>query len=198
MAGDGSVAVSGALTPVKQDLPPPFRVGLAFAMPTDLTTAEWYGRGPHESYVDRKTSAPIGLWRGAIAAQNHDYIRPQETGNKVDVRWLEVSGGGRGLRVAGDTPLMMNVLAFPYADLDRHEPGTWKSTNVVPHGQVTLLVDSAQWGVGGDTQWSAFGKPLPQYRTTLAPTRVAFRLTPFTGEGTTPEKARTASATGED
>lgn len=91
---------------------------------------------------------------------------------------------------------MMNALAFPYADLDRHAPGTWKSTDIVPHGQVTLLVDAAQWGVGGDTQWSEFGKPLPQYRTGTGPTQVSFRLTPFTGSGTTPDKARPASATG--
>ncbi|MET3825778.1 beta-galactosidase [Sphingomonas sp. PvP055] len=195
MTGDGAVAVQGDLTPLKQDLPPPFRVGLAFAMPTAITTAEWYGRGPHESYVDRKTSAPIGLWRGAIAEQNHDYIRPQETGNKVDVRWMELSGAGHGLRVSGDKPLMINALAFPYADLDRHTPGTWKSTDVVPHGQVTLLVDGAQWGVGGDTQWSELGKPLPKYRVPLAPTRVSFRLAPFTGAGTTPDKALPATAT---
>ena len=192
------MAVSGALTPLRQDLPPPFRVGLSFALPTDLTTVQWYGRGPHESYVDRKTSAPIGLWRGPIAAQNHDYIRPQETGNKVDVRWMELSGAGRGLRVQGARPLMMNALAFPYADLDRHAPGTWKSTDVVPHGQVNLLVDATQWGVGGDTQWSEVGKPLPQYRTVLKPTIVEFRLNSFAGEGSAPGRARPASATGAD
>ena len=195
MARDGGVAVTGALDPVRADLPPPFRVGFAFALPSDITTAEWYGRGPHESYVDRKTSAPIGLWRGPIAAQNHNYIRPQETGNKVDVRWMELSGAGRGVRIGGDTPLMMNVLAFPYADLDRHTPGTWKSTDVVPHDQVTLLVDGAQWGVGGDTQWSDVGKPLPKYRVRLAPTRVTFRMAGFAGEGTAPDKARVATAT---
>ncbi|RXD06674.1 DUF4981 domain-containing protein [Sphingomonas sp. UV9] len=198
MAADGSVGVSGRFTPIKQDLPGPFRVGMAFAMPTEMTTVEWYGRGPHESYVDRKTSAPIGLWRGAIAAQNHDYIRPQETGNKVDVRWMELSGAAGGVRVEGDRPLMMNALAFPYADLDRKTPGTWKSTDVVPHGQVTLLVDAAQWGVGGDTQWSEFGKPLAAYRVPLAPTAVTFRLTPFAGQGTSPNLAKPATAlTGE-
>ena len=196
MTGNGAVAVAGELTALKQDLPPPFRVGLQFALPTDISTVEWYGRGPHESYVDRKTSAPIGLWRGAISDQNHDYIRPQETGNKVDVRWMELSGAGHGLRVDGsERPLMMNALAFPYSDLDRRTPGTRKSTDIVPNTQVTLLVDSEQWGVGGDTQWSDFGLPLPQYRTKLAPTRVAFRLSPFTGEGTTPDKARPARAT---
>lgn len=56
-------------------------------MPTDMQTVEWYG-GIHTKLCPRKTSAPIGLWRGAIAAQGHDYIRPQETGNKVDVRWV--------------------------------------------------------------------------------------------------------------
>ncbi len=48
-------------------------------------------------------------------------MRPKDTGNKVDVRWMEVSGtagtGAGGLRVTGEKPLMMNALAFPYTDL---------------------------------------------------------------------------------
>jgi len=195
MNGDGSVDVDGLLTPLKDDLPPPVRVGLWFRMPTSLKTVEWYGRGPHESYVDRKTSAAIGLWRGAIADQNHDYMRPQDTGNKVDVRWMEVSGAGQGLRVRGASPLMMNVLAFPYGDLYRRAPGSWKSTDIVPHDEVTLLVDGAQWGVGGDTAWSHVGLPHMQYRTRLEPTHVTFRLEPFEGQGTTPDKAIPAQAT---
>ncbi|WP_395337523.1 glycoside hydrolase family 2 TIM barrel-domain containing protein [Novosphingobium sp. BL-8H] len=197
MEGDGSVAVSGELTPLNSQLPQPFRVGLEFSLPTDLDTVEWYGRGPHESYVDRKTSAPIGLWRGPLAGQNHDYIRPQETGNKVDVRWIEVSGAGRGLRVEGGEPLMANALAFPYEDLDRHAPGTWKSTDIQPHDHGTLLIDGAQWGVGGDTQWSEFGKPMRPYRTRLEPTRFTFRINAFDGPGTVPDKAKLANDTEE-
>ncbi len=195
MAGDGSVAVDGQLVPLKSDLPPPVRVGMLWSLPSAMKTVEWYGRGPHESYVDRRTSAPIGLWRGAIAEQDHDYMRPQDTGNKVDVRWMELSGAGRGVRVVGDTPLMMQALAFPYTDLDRRAPGTWKSSDIVPRDHVSLLVDAAQWGVGGDTAWSHVGQPHMQYRTKLMPTRVAYRLEPFTGEGTTPDKARVARAT---
>lgn len=198
MAGDGTVAVESEFAPLKQDLPPPFRVGMAFDLPTDLDMVQWYGRGPHESYVDRKTSAPIGLWRGKLAEQNHDYIRPQETGNKVDVRWMEVSGAGHGLRAEGDAPLMMNALAFPYEDLDRRTPGTWKSSDIRPHDHGTLLIDAAQWGVGGDTSWSEFGKPMAPYRATGGATRYRFRLMPFAGQGTTPDKAQPASATGAD
>jgi beta-galactosidase len=81
--------------------------------------------GLHDSYVDRKTSAQIAIWSAPIAS-SHDFIRPQDTGNKLDVRWMEArQGDGRGLRVAGDRPLAMTLLAFPYTDLYRRAPGTW-------------------------------------------------------------------------
>jgi beta-galactosidase len=179
MAGDGSVDVTGDFAPVKKTLPDPLRVGFRFDMPERFKTMAWYGRGPHENYADRKTSAAIGLWQGAIADQNHDYMRPQETGTKSDVRWMQLSGAGKiGLRLAGDRPLSMNALAFPYEDLDRAAPGTRKSTDIVPRDHVTLLVDGAQSGLGGDTTWNAQGRPLPQYRIALSPLSFHFRLSP--------------------
>jgi len=199
MLPDGSVDIDGELESLAEDLPPMFRVGLAFELPRDITTVEWYGRGPHESYVDRKSSAAIGLWRGPIADQNHDYIRPQETGNKVDVRWMELSGAGRGVHVQGERLLMMNALAFPYQDLYRQTPGTRKSSDIVPREHGTLLVDSVQWGIGGDRQWNEgdnIGKPLPQYQTRVEPTTIHFRISPFAGDGTTADKAQLATATG--
>jgi beta-galactosidase len=195
MAADGSVHVEGEFTPLETDLPDPLRVGLFFTMPTRFDTLAWYGRGPHESYQDRKTGAPLGLWRGRIADQNHDYMRPQETGNKVDVRWMELLRTGRGgLRVEGDAPLSMNALAFPYVDLSRRPPGTRRSTDIAPHGQVSLMIDAIQSGVGGDNSWDAGGRPLPQYRVPLKPIRYGFTLRPFAGNGTAPTRARRAAA----
>jgi beta-galactosidase len=197
MAADGSVTVEGSFTPLRSDLPDPLRLGLAFTMPSSFDTLEWYGRGPHESYQDRKTGAPLGLWRGAIAEQNHDYMRPQETGNKVDVRWMELSDhAAGGLRVQGDAPLSMNALAFPYDDLSHRTPGTRRSSDIVPHDEVSLMIDAAQAGIGGDTQWDQSGRPLPQYRIAPAARSFGFRLSPFSGAGTTPTLARAASATG--
>ncbi len=181
MASDGSVSISGKFTPIDKSLPPPFRIGLAFRTPAAFDTVGWYGRGPHETYVDRKSAALIGLWRGRLDQQGHDYIRPQETGNKVDVRWMELTGGGQGLRVEGDRPLMMNALPFPYSDLYRRAPGSWKWTDVSTDGAGTLLVDAVQWGVGGDNQWSDLGKPLPHYRTRLKETSFKIRLEPIAG-----------------
>ncbi len=195
MAGDGTVDVTGDFTPLRTTLPDPLRIGFLYALPEAYRTVQWYGRGPHESYQDRKTSAAIALWRGGIAEQYHDYMRPQESGNKVDVRWMEVTGTGLpGLRIAGAAPLSANVLAFSYTDLSRRAPGTRRSSDIVPHDQVSLLVDAIQSGVGGDTQWNADGRPLPQYRVPLAPRHFAFRLTPFAGEGSAVASARPARA----
>lgn len=184
MSGTGDLQVDGLLEPLAEGLPPPFRVGFYFQVPAELTAISWYGRGPHESYVDRKSSAAIGLWRGEIAAQDHDYIRPQDTGNKVDVRWMELTASDRGFAVEGDQPLMMNVLAFPYEDLFKQEPGARKSSDIVPREHVSLLVDSVQWGIGGDLKWNDWGKPLEQYRTRTKPTSVRFRITATEAPGT--------------
>ena len=195
MSGDGSVHVNGDFTPLRTDLPDPLRIGLFFTMPGTTDTAEWYGRGPQETYQDRKSGAPLGLWRGRIADQYHDYMRPQESGNKVDVHWMEVLRAGvGGLRISGDAPLSMNVLAFPYEDLSRRAPGTRRSTDIVPHGDASLMIDAVQAGVGGDNAWDAGGRPLPPYRIALTPRSYGFNLEPFAGDGTTPAAAKAANA----
>ncbi|PSJ38502.1 glycoside hydrolase family 2 TIM barrel-domain containing protein [Allosphingosinicella deserti] len=189
MAGDGSVAVTGDFTPLKADLPDPLRIGFAYTMPQRIDTIAWYGRGPHESYQDRKSGAPIGLWGGRIADQHHDYMRPQETGNKVDVRWMEVSeADAGGLRIVGDAPLSMNALAFPYDDLSRRPPGTRRSSDIVPREEVSLMIDAVQAGLGGDNSWDAGGRPLPSYRIPVAPRSFGFTLSPFAGPGTNADR----------
>jgi len=182
---------------LRDDLGDPLRIGMIYTTPAAYQTVQWYGRGPHETYADRKTSAPMGLWRGGLMAQYHDYMRPQESGNKVDVRWLELIRGnaGGGLRVAGAQPLSVNALPFRYADLDRAPPGTRRSSDIVPGSQGSLLVDLVQSGVGGDTAWSDFGRPLPEYRINVAPVTYSFRLSPVSDDGAS-DGALPASATG--
>ncbi|MET0499745.1 MAG: glycoside hydrolase family 2 TIM barrel-domain containing protein [Steroidobacteraceae bacterium] len=177
VSGDGSVHVKAEFTPLRSSLNDPLRIGLAYAMPSSFTQVQWYGRGPHESYQDRKAGAAIGLWQGAIADQHHDFLRPQETGNKVDVRWMALSGSGApAVRVTGDELLSVNVLAFPYSDLYRFPPGTRRSSDIVPREHVSLLIDAEQAGLGGDDTWSENTRPHAQYRVPLAPRTFSFRL----------------------
>ncbi|WKL57177.1 glycoside hydrolase family 2 TIM barrel-domain containing protein [Asticcacaulis sp. ZE23SCel15] len=180
MQSDGAVKVKSTFTPLRDDLPDPLRLGLRFDSEPSLSDIEWYGRGPQESYVDRQTGYAIGLYKGKVADQYHDYSRPQESGNKTDVRWLTLrDAAGKGVRVTGDQPLSVNALAFPYEDLYLRNPrGTWKSSEIHPHGNGSLLIDLAQAGVGGDTGWSLDGRPLAKYRIKLVPQTYSFTLKP--------------------
>jgi beta-galactosidase len=179
MQDDGSIAVSSAFIPLKDDLPDPLRVGLRFDSAPELSQIEWYGRGPQESYADRNTGAAIGLYKGALAAQYHDYIRPQESGNKTDVRWFSLSGdAGAGLRVTGQQPLSVNALPFPYEDLYYRKREEWHSSDIAPHGNGSVLIDAMQTGVGGDTGWSLDARPLIKYRVPLKPLNYSFTIKP--------------------
>ncbi|WP_229223482.1 glycoside hydrolase family 2 TIM barrel-domain containing protein [Duganella sp. sic0402] len=178
MRSDGALEVQATFTPLRDDLPDPLRLGLRFDSPAALNQLRWYGRGPHESYVDRKTGAALGLYQGALADQYHSYIRPQESGNKTDVRWFSLSGAQAGVTVRSDAPFSFNALPFPYEDLYLRPRGEWKSSEIAPHGDGSVLIDMAQAGVGGDTGWSLDGRPHVRYRVPLTPASYRFVITP--------------------
>ena len=170
MDAGGTARATLRFVPLRDDLPDPPRIGLQFAMPATLDRIRWYGRGPWENYADRKTAALVATYAGLLADQYHAYPRPQESGTRQDVRWIELTGAtGTGLRVAGDRPLAVNALPFPYADLMEKPPGQAHSSDIRPHGDGTLLVDVLQGGVGGDTGWSSDGRPHLRYRVPLQP-----------------------------
>jgi beta-galactosidase len=105
---DEDLAVPAAWT----DLP---RVGVRFGVAAGLDRLRWLGLGPDETYPDRRAAATFGLWRSTVAEQYHPYVVPQEYGAHVDTRWLELADrAGRGLRIAGDEPLVMT--ARPHDD----------------------------------------------------------------------------------
>ncbi len=75
------------------------------ACPTTFETMTWYGRGPHESYWDRKAGAAVGVYSGSVDEQYFDYSEPQENGNKTDVRWVSLTrADGVGLQAVGMPP----------------------------------------------------------------------------------------------
>jgi len=175
----GDIIVSNVVEPLTGDLPEFYRIGMTMTAPGAFDSLRWFGRGPHESYADRKTGAAVGLWQGKVSEQFHDYSRPQETGNKVDVRWLAVERpDGVGLAVIGLPLLSVTALPFPYADLD-YDPGQRRhGTDLVPKGIITLNIDLAQMGLGGDNSRGSW--PLEKYRLLLKRYEYSFRLRPFT------------------
>jgi beta-galactosidase len=185
--GSGDVLVENSFDP-GPNLPELPRFGMQFVMPAEFATLTWYGRGPHETYWDRKSGGAVGLYSGAVKDQVHPYIRPQETGNKTDVRWAAVrDADGVGLLAVGATLLNVSVWPFTLEDLEQAEHQC-----VLPRRDaVTVNVDHQQMGVGGDDSWGA--RTHPEYTLPAQPYRYQFRLTPLRGtEGALTEPARKA------
>ncbi len=144
------------------------RFGMHMIMPGEFKQMTWYGRGPHESYWDRKTSAFVDVYSGSVADQYWSYIRPQENGNKTDVRWLKLSNeSGKGILFHG-APLL-SVSAHHNLTEDFESPGRTDgrqmdgkkavnrhSVDVVPRDMVSVNIDYKQMGVGGDDSWGAW------------------------------------------
>jgi beta-galactosidase len=168
--GTGDVIIEMNFTPGMLSLPEMPRFGLRSAVPDRLTQIQWYGPGPEESYSDRK-DLPISAYAGAIAAQPFPYSRPQETGNKVDVRWAVISDDENvlGFFVQGAAPLSVNASPFSAEAMEQAK----HSYELASDGQNYLHLDYAQRGVGGDNSWGY--KPLPAFLLDAATAR-AFRL----------------------
>lgn len=180
---DGLVKVEQSLDTYYGDYPMLPKFGMSMELPPAFNRMEWYGRGPHESYEDRKTSAFIGRYSGSVSAQFHPYIRPQETGNKTDVRWMCLSRkDGMGLLITGAQPLSMSAWHYKAEDLD---PGQEKGQT--HHGELkerqltTLNIDWKQMGLGGDNSWGAH--PMAKYKLPYQPYSYSFWLRPVKNAG---------------
>lgn len=170
--GDGSIHAENAVSPIGGP-PRPARYGVLFAMPRAFDTFTWLGRGPGESYVDRKTSTDVGLYSGSVADQYEIYARTQENGNKTDVRWMSLSrnGDGAGLLASFDTPLAVSV--HNNTPIEFHT--AYHISELKPRDAVYVTIDGAHMGLGGA---SCGPPPLEKYRLGTDPTRFSYVLRP--------------------
>lgn len=160
--GAGDIAVDLQYQPLQLSLPQLPRIGVTFRLVAGFDNIEWFGRGPHENYVDRWTSARIDHYSGKIIDQHFAYVRPQETGNKIDTRWMSLrAANGNGLLVAGSPVFGMSALKFYNEDFDNIAREQRHGADLLPKDITTINLDLKQMGVGGDTSWGA--TPHPQY-----------------------------------
>ncbi|WP_320777111.1 glycoside hydrolase family 2 TIM barrel-domain containing protein [Streptomyces sp. CRN 30] len=151
--GSGEVKVDNTLHPGAANLPYIPEVGTLLFLPRRLDRLHWYGRGPEENHWDRHTGTDVGRYSGTVAEQWSGYIRPQENGNKTDVRWVAFTGrDGAGLLASGDGPLEFNASYFTPEDLSA---GVRHDYQLTPRDAVVLRLNHRQMGVGGDNSWGA-------------------------------------------
>ncbi|MEI7880384.1 MAG: glycoside hydrolase family 2 TIM barrel-domain containing protein [bacterium] len=171
--GSGDVTLTVGISPVARDLPPLPRFGLELTMPAGFERVAWYGRGPHESYADRKESTQVGIYTGTVDEQYVPYVRPQENGNKADVRWLALTNNRKaGLFITGDQLLNVSALHYTVADLStaKHAHELTRIPQTVVH------VDHLQAGLGSQSCGPA---PLPQYLIDPKPMEFTVLLRPI-------------------
>jgi beta-galactosidase len=155
--GSGDILVKNRFEPGSEDLPEIPRFGMSLTLPETMDRVEWYGRGPHESYWDRRSGAAVGRWATAVDSLYWAYARPQENGNRSDTRWVAFTdGSGAGLLAVGLPTLDFSAHFYEIDDFDEGEEKSNRHTiDLVRRDFVTVHLDLRQTGVGGDNSWGA-------------------------------------------
>lgn len=176
--GDVAVGVNAAPNSVLKDIVTDYlpKMGLQLEVPDDFTDFEWYGRGPEETYPDRKWGVNVGRYSGAVDEQYVPYLPPTDNGNKADTRWAALSNGRTGLLgVATDTSMNVSLNAFSNLAEAEHQHDLKK------RGSVAFNLDHAVSGVGGTPV-----EPISRYQVQPEPANFQFVLRPFVADGEDP------------
>ena len=172
--GNGTIKVDYALN-ADASLPNIPEVGMQGGILRAYDEVNWYGRGPLENYIDRRTGFAAGIYALPINDFMEPYVVPQENGNRTDVRWMYFNNKkNNGLLIVADSLLSIN--AWPYTEQNiiaaRH------TNKLKDAGYLTVNIDLLQMGVGGNDSWSDLAAPLPQYQIPAKPYRYSFYLLP--------------------
>ena len=163
------------------------RFGTELLVAAGYENLSWYGRGPVPTYIDRDYER-LGVYKSTVDREWNEWPKPQENGNKVDVRWVALTNEkGVGLLAVGSPLLSVGAVHYPKSEIE----GADYSFKLSRRPQVYLNLDLRQMGVGGVDSWSENAFPLSPYRIPSGQSySLKYRLTPVSGDFTA--KAREA------
>ncbi|HER07700.1 MAG TPA: beta-galactosidase, partial [Bacteroides sp.] len=175
--GAGEVLVQASFRPSENGFPEVPRFGMRMVLPGRMDSLEYFGRGPHENYIDRNHSAMVGHYRSTVEEQYVPYISTGENGNRTEVRWLVLKDGqGCGLKVKGQPTIDFSALHYSREQLDREQRDGTHTIDLERSEEVFLNVDWRQMGVGGDNAWGA--RPHAEYTLRAIPMGYSYVLSP--------------------
>ena len=176
---DGKVMVDVNLSNVDASLPMLPKFGSNFIIANQYQQVEWFGRGPHENYQDRKTSALVGKYKAKVEDLYFEYIRPQENGYKTETRWVSFTNtNGKGIKIIAPNHISFSAHHQYNADFDEGLKKNQRHTyDIVKRNFVNLNIDALQMGVGGDTSWGAL--PHEPYQIKAENRSFSYYITPI-------------------
>ena len=176
----GEIIVHNQLQNIKTDLPHLPRFGNNLILKEEYKTVNWFGRGPHENYQDRKTAALLGQYKASVSDLYFAYIRPQENGYKTDVRWVTfTNNNGKGVRIERTELLSFSAHHQYNEDFDDGDKKIQRhSTDIKKRDLVNINIDYAQTGVGGDNSWSPNAIAHEKYRVKAGNLEYSYKIIP--------------------
>jgi beta-galactosidase len=177
--GSGDVIVETSYRPGSEKRAMMPRFGTELVVAPGLENITWYGRGPVETYIDRQFER-IGVYRSTVTKQWVEYSKPQENGNKTDVRWVALTNSnGIGIMAIGSPALEVAARHFTKDDMER----AGYTFQMQPHPEIVLNLDWKQMGIGGIDSWSQNALPMEPYRIPSDQSYAyRYRLTPADGD----------------
>lgn len=156
------------------------RLGLSLKLDKAMENIRYYGRGPRENYIDRKTASFFGTYDSTVTEQFESYVRPQDNGYRCDVRWAAFTDAdGRGVKFSASEPLFMQAIHYGAEDLEfaRHRNGQQRfRADPERRDEVCLNLDVRQLGLGGG---SCGPKPMSKYIFNVQKESWTLKMEPF-------------------
>jgi beta-galactosidase len=159
---------------VRRDKAPSLgRIGLRWLLPEDLSRVRWFGAGPGEAYPDSRRAARIDRFETTVDRMQTPYVRPQDNGNRAEVRWAELTDpAGSGILIEGAP--VFNFVARRWSE--QHLAEARHQTDLVAEPAIHLHTDHAVQGIGSGAVGPGV---LPQHRLEVRPAQFALTLTPL-------------------
>ncbi len=176
VSGNGDITVEASYKPGPKALAMMPRFGTELVLAPGLEKLQWYGRGPAETHVDRNFER-VGVYSSSVDAEWVEYSRPQENGNKVDVRWIAFANEtGLGLRASGMPLLSAGAAHYQKRSIEDAD----YRFKLERRPEIYVNLDLKQMGAGGIDSWSYNAYPMQPYRIPSGePYTYSYKLSPF-------------------
>ena len=144
--GYGDIVITTTVVPTDKVVTFP-KIGLQMQIPLSFKNVRYFGKDT-ENYPDRNASGRVGVYKNNAADIFEMHEEPQESGNRTDVRWLEISDADDyGLFISGNEHLNFSIYQYSDTDLTKAE----RMNQIETANFWTLNVDYKQAPLGTAT-----------------------------------------------